>query len=73
MPAFNAAQFVNQAIESVKVQSNPDWELIIVNDGSTDLTEELIRIASKNDSRIKLITQINKKQAGARNTGLMSA
>ena len=71
MPAFNAAPYISQAIESVLQQTFEDFELIIVNDGSTDTTEEIIN--SYNDPRIRLMSQSNKGVAEALNTGLMAA
>lgn len=68
MPAYNAEQYIQQAIESLLAQSYSDWELIIVNDGSTDRTAE---ITSKfNDPRIRVIHQANSGEATARNTAL---
>lgn len=53
MPTYNASKYVAEAIESVLKQSFEDWELIIVDDGSTDNTVDIIR--SYTDSRIRLI------------------
>jgi hypothetical protein len=52
-PVYNTARFVEQCIDSVRAQSYKDWEQIIVDDGSTDLTAELIR--HYDDPRIKYI------------------
>lgn len=68
MPAYNAEQYISQAIESVLAQSYPQWELIIVNDGSTDRTVD--RVFSFTDPRIKLIHQANSGESAARNTAL---
>lgn len=68
MPAYNAARYIGGAIESVLLQSYENWELIIVDDGSTDLTGEVIR--KYNDHRIHLISQSNGGEAEARNTAL---
>lgn len=68
MPAFNAEQYIQEAIESVLAQSYTHWELIIVDDGSTDKTAE---IASQfANARIKVIRQANRGEAAARNTAL---
>jgi glycosyltransferase involved in cell wall biosynthesis len=68
MPAFNAERFIAEAIESVLNQVYPNWELIIVNDGSTDQTAEIISRFS--DSRIVVIHQPNRGEASARNLAL---
>lgn len=68
MPAFNAAAYIGTAIESALAQSFPDWELIVVNDGSTDATGEIA--AGYRDPRIQVITQANAGEATARNTAL---
>lgn len=57
MPAYNAELHIGEAIESILGQSFPDWELIVVNDGSTDGTLE--RIESFKDPRIKCVSQEN--------------
>ncbi|MBM6945113.1 MULTISPECIES: glycosyltransferase family 2 protein [Bacteroides] len=53
MPAYNAERFLREAIDSVLNQTYPNFELIIINDGSTDHTEEII--LSYSDSRIKYV------------------
>ena len=68
MPAYNAERFIAQAIDSVLAQSFQNWELLIVNDGSTDRTPEII--AGYHDPRIKTIHQVNGGEASARNTAL---
>jgi len=67
MPAYNAEKYIAEAITSVLSQSFTDFELLIVNDGSTDHTEKVIR--SFNDPRIVLINQPNKGIAPALNLG----
>jgi glycosyltransferase involved in cell wall biosynthesis len=71
MPAYNAAKYIDDAITSVLTQSFTDFELLIINDGSTDKTEEIIR--SYHDPRIVLISQENKGVAAALNLGLIHA
>lgn len=71
MSAYNAAQFIGEAIRSVLEQSFTDFEFIIINDGSTDDTEKVIR--SFNDPRIVFIQQENKGLAAALNLGLQKA
>lgn len=71
MPAYNAEKYINKAICSVLTQTFTDFELLIINDGSTDNTEKIIR--SFSDDRIRLINQSNQGIAGALNMGLMNA
>ncbi|MDA9958168.1 glycosyltransferase [Alphaproteobacteria bacterium] len=71
MPAFNAAEFIGQAILSVLEQSYEHWELIIVDDGSTDATSEVI--SGFADDRIFYIFQENSGVAAARNRAIKSS
>ena len=69
IPTYNRATFLPKAIESVLAQSFADWELIIVDDGSTDNTKEVVSRYS--DSRITYIYQENAERSAARNNGIM--
>jgi glycosyltransferase involved in cell wall biosynthesis len=71
MPTYNAAKYIAEAITSVLQQTYTDFELLIVNDGSTDETVAIIN--SFKDDRIVLINQPNKGVADALNTGLAYA
>ncbi|MBE9666358.1 glycosyltransferase family 2 protein [Mucilaginibacter boryungensis] len=71
MPAYNAGKYIGEAIQSVLQQTFVDFELLIVNDGSTDGT--LAVINSFDDKRIVVINQQNKGIAEALNTGLKYA
>jgi glycosyltransferase involved in cell wall biosynthesis len=71
MPAYNAGKYIGEAITSVLAQSFSDFELLIINDGSTDETVKIIR--SFDDHRIVLINQDNKGIATALNVGLSYA
>lgn len=68
MPAWNAAETIGKSIESVLRQSYGDWELIVVDDGSTDSTSDVV--ASFADPRIHLFFQPNAGVAAARNRGI---
>lgn len=71
MPAYNAENYIGYAIESVLSQTYSNFELIIVNDGSTDKTESIVQQYSAQDQRIILVSQENSGSAGAaRNTAL---
>ncbi|MBQ0720404.1 MAG: glycosyltransferase family 2 protein [Gammaproteobacteria bacterium] len=68
MPCYNRADTIATSIESVLAQSFTDWELVIVDDGSTDGSAEITQ--SFNDRRIKLHTQKNSGVCRARNAGI---
>ena len=68
MPVYNAEKYLSTAIESVLNQTHRNWELIIINDGSTDQSQHIISKFS--DPRIVKITQQNKGVSVARNKGL---
>ena len=68
MPAYNASSFIEEAIQSVIKQSHFHLELLIINDGSTDATEKIIK--SYLDSRIHYFYQNNQGVSAARNVGL---
>jgi glycosyltransferase involved in cell wall biosynthesis len=71
MPAYNAAPYIGEAIRSVIGQTWPHWELIVVNDGSTDGTAEVVR--SFTDPRIHMVEQTNAGVSSARNKALDEA
>lgn len=73
MPVYNAAETLTAAVDSVLKQSFNDFELVIVNDGSTDKSLELVNKLAKSDSRIKVYDQENQGVAGALNTALGAA
>ena len=68
MPVFNEERYIRKAIESVLEQSLSDFELIVVDDGSTDDTLKIIK--SFDDERIRVITQSNRGPGASRNTAL---
>ena len=70
IPTFNRADMLKSAIDSVRRQNFSDWELIVVDDGSTDHTREVV--AQFQDS-IRYIYQKNQGPAAARNTGIRHA
>ncbi|SAL63922.1 glycosyl transferase family 2 [Caballeronia cordobensis] len=55
IPAFNAESFIGEAIASIQNQTLDDWQLIVVNDGSSDQTLSAARHAARDDPRIRLI------------------
>lgn len=72
-PVYNGERFVGQTIESVLAQTYPHWEMLIVNDGSTDNSETIVCRYANQDPRIHYFYQSNKGSASARNHGLHEA
>lgn len=70
IPAYNAGKWISSAIENIQQQTYRNWELIIVNDGSTDMTPEVCQKYAITDDRIHLYTQKNQGPSAARNNGL---
>jgi GT2 family glycosyltransferase len=71
LPTFNRARFLPQALESIKAQTFTDWELIVVDDGSTDNTRELVEELTRGwPQLVRYHQQENQGAYGARNTGL---
>ena len=73
IPAFNAAATLDEAVASVVDQTDSRWELIIVDDGSSDGTAGIAEKWAKKDGRISLIRQENSGASAARNAGLRAA
>lgn len=66
--SYNYQEYIKQTIQSVLDQTYQDWEMIIVDDGSTDNSIEVIRSYCEKDSRIKLFTHENKQNKGLAET-----
>ena len=74
IPVFNAGKFIDETIGTVRSQTYDCWELILVDDGSTDDVREKIEKWCKEDDRIRLIVkEKNEGVAQARNTGIDEA
>ncbi len=73
LPTYNRASMISRAIESVINQSFTNWELIIVDDGSTDNTKGIVDSFIKSDKRIKYFYQENSERSAARNNGISKA
>lgn len=69
--AYNASSTIGRAVESLQSQTFQDWEVVIIDDCSTDNTAEIVQSYASKDTRIRLIQHDNNKGAGlARRTGI---
>ena len=68
IPAYNAAVYLAQTLDSVRAQTLTDWGLVIVNDGSTDATQTIAEGFCQTDTRMRCVYQKNEGVAEARNT-----
>ena len=73
IPSYNRAKFLQSTINSVQKQTFTDWECIVVDDGSTDNTQEVVEKITKEDVRVKYIYQENAERGAARNNGAANA
>ena len=72
-PVYNGAKYLGETVEAVLAQTYANWEMIIVDDGSKDHPEEVIKPYLEKDSRIRFLSQENGGSAAARNTGIRRA
>ncbi|MBR1426680.1 MAG: glycosyltransferase family 2 protein [Paludibacteraceae bacterium] len=73
IPCYNQAAYLPKAITSLQAQTMPDWECIIVDDGSTDNSAEIAANIALKDERVRLLQKQNGGSASARNMGLQVA
>jgi glycosyltransferase involved in cell wall biosynthesis len=74
IPAFNRADTIGAALESVQAQTYPHWEAIVVDDGSTDTTAQVAERMARQDPRIRLLRQDRNRGAqAARNAAIRAA
>jgi glycosyltransferase involved in cell wall biosynthesis len=73
IPAYNAAKHISRTLLSLQAQTFGDFEALLVDDGSTDATADVVAEAAGRDRRIRLIQQSNGGVAAARNRGLAAA
>ena len=70
IPAYNAGQFLDEILESVLSQTYENWECIIVNDGSTDNTESVVKKWCEKDARFRYFYKENSGASDTRNFGI---
>ena len=73
VPVYNAAETLHATVASVLKQTDLDWELILVDDGSTDLSVRVMMDLTGQDDRIRMVSQNNKGPSAARNLGAVLA
>lgn len=70
-PMYNSERFIEKTIKSVINQTYKNWEMLIIDDGSNDLSVSIVKSLAKKDERIKIVGRINNKgAANARNFGI---
>ena len=73
LPFFNGARYIEETIDSVRRQTRKDWELIAIDDGSTDASAEIVERYCRMDRRIRLIREGHAGSSAARNRGIEEA
>ncbi|MBR6061263.1 MAG: glycosyltransferase [Spirochaetales bacterium] len=73
IPVYNTEKYLHKCFASVYAQTLTDWEIVAVNDGSTDGSLSILNEYAAKDSRIRVIDQTNSGPGGARNTGIDNA
>lgn len=73
IPVYNAAPYLERSVNSVISQTFPQWELILVNDGSTDGSGQICDGFAQRNSRVRVIHQKNAGAGAARNAGIAQA
>lgn len=73
LPVYNAEKYLGKCLDSLKVQTFPDIEILCVDDGSQDGTRGFVKNICWADKRFKLLSQPNSGPAAARNLGLRNA
>ena len=70
IPIYNVEAYLKQCLETIVNQTYPNLEIILVNDGAPDKSEEICKEFFKRDSRIRYVRQVNGGLSAARNTGI---
>jgi glycosyltransferase involved in cell wall biosynthesis len=73
IPVYNRRSLIAETISSVQAQTFTDWECIVVDDGSTDGTAEVVRAIVDRDPRVRYVHQENAERSAARNNGIRNA
>jgi glycosyltransferase involved in cell wall biosynthesis len=73
IPAYNVEKYIGECLKSVQQQTYENWQAIVVDDGSTDKTVEVVQTIIQHDHRFRLFRQPNGGVSKARNTGMLAA
>lgn len=73
IPVYNVEKYLRQCLESIQQQTYPDWEAILVDDGSSDGSSAICDEYAKKDGRFRVVHQANAGVSSARNVGLNNA
>ncbi|GHG94104.1 glycosyltransferase family 2 protein [Pseudodonghicola xiamenensis] len=73
IPCFNDEAILEKTLKSIRFQTHPDWEALIIDDGSNDLSREIATLYTGNDSRFRLIRADGSGRSAARNIALTQA
>lgn len=73
VPVYNGEKFISKCLDSLLSQNLNDIEIIVINDGSIDKTENIVKQRALSDTRITLISQENSGVSSARNRGIRAA
>ena len=73
VPTYNQANYLGEALDSLLAQTDADWEAVVVNDGSTDSTPEVLETYFKKDKRFRVYHKRNGGVGSALNAGLREA
>lgn len=73
MSVYNGERFLAEAVESILTQTFPDFEFLIIDDGSTDSTAEILAAYARGDSRVRVVSQKNKGRTASLNEGIQLA
>ncbi|HVF45540.1 MAG TPA: glycosyltransferase family A protein [Pyrinomonadaceae bacterium] len=70
VPTYNYGRFIGQTLENLRAQTYGRWECVVVDDGSTDDTAEVVARFAESEPRVRYVRQRNQRQSVAKNTGL---
>ncbi|NGP43334.1 glycosyltransferase, partial [Acinetobacter sp. GC2] len=73
IPVYNSKDYILDCVNSIKILDNTNYEIIIVNDGSSDNSLDIINLIASENPRVRIISQENKGLGGARNTGILNS